>query len=131
MSRFNALRKGKCPKCETGKVFITNGNILKLKGPVMHDNCPHCNYKFEREPGYFYGAMFMSYGITMAEALATFVIIQIFNLDLSVDGIMAVIIAVILIFIFPNYKLSRILWMYIFTKKEETDPADKIERLKI
>lgn len=97
----------------------------------MHDNCPHCNYKFEREPGYFYGAMFMSYGITMAEALATFVIIQIFNLDLSVDGIMAVIIAVILIFIFPNYKLSRILWMYIFTKKEETDPADKIERLKI
>tara|TARA_R110001599_G_scaffold63492_4_gene176791 strand:- start:6199 stop:6492 length:294 start_codon:yes stop_codon:yes gene_type:complete len=96
----------------------------------MNDNCPHCNYKFEREPGYFYGAMFMSYGITMAEALVTFIIIQLLNLDLSVDGTMGIIIAVILIFIFPNYKLSRVLWMYTFTKKDETKPADEIDSLK-
>ena len=131
MRRFNSLRKGKCPKCETGKIFASNGNILKLKGPVMHDNCPHCNYKFEREPGYFYGAMFMSYGITMAEAIAAFVAIRVLNLDLSVDAIMAIITAVMLIFLFPNFKFSRILWLYTFTKKDGTEPADKIERLKI
>ncbi|WP_421978802.1 hypothetical protein [Roseivirga seohaensis] len=131
MSRFYSLLKGKCPKCETGKIFESNGNILKLKGPIMHDNCPHCNYKFEREPGYFYGAMFMSYGITMAEAIATYVAIKVLNIDLSIDAMMATITAVMLIFLFPNFKFSRILWLYTFTKKDEVGSADKIERLKI
>ncbi|MGW8123559.1 DUF983 domain-containing protein [Roseivirga echinicomitans] len=131
MSRFNSLLKGKCPKCETGQIFSSSGNILKLKGPVMNDNCPHCDYKFEREPGYFYGAMFMSYGITMAEAIAAYVAIVVLNLDLSVDAIMGIITAVMLIFLFPNFKYSRILWIYSFTKKDEVEPADKIERLKI
>ena len=31
----------------------------------MFDCCPVCNLKFEREPGYFLGAMYISYGIAL------------------------------------------------------------------
>ena len=29
----------------------------------MHERCPFCNLKFEREEGYFLGAMYFSYGL--------------------------------------------------------------------
>ena len=29
----------------------------------MHERCPSCGLKFEREQGYFLGAMYISYGL--------------------------------------------------------------------
>ena len=37
----------------------------------MHECCPNCGLKFEREQGYFLGAMYISYGL----ALITIVVI--------------------------------------------------------
>jgi len=31
----------------------------------MHERCPVCALKFEREPGYFLGAMYISYGVAL------------------------------------------------------------------
>jgi len=31
----------------------------------MHPSCPVCGLKFEREPGYFLGAMYISYGLAL------------------------------------------------------------------
>jgi uncharacterized protein (DUF983 family) len=31
--------------------------------PRMHDRCPVCDLKFEREPGYFLGARYVSFGL--------------------------------------------------------------------
>lgn len=30
----------------------------------MHERCPHCHLKFEREPGYFLGSIYINYGIS-------------------------------------------------------------------
>jgi len=32
----------------------------------MHDRCPGCGLHFNREPGYFLGAMYISYGLGLA-----------------------------------------------------------------
>jgi len=32
----------------------------------MHDRCPNCGLHFNREPGYFLGAMYISYGLALA-----------------------------------------------------------------
>ena len=34
--------------------------------PKMHDRCPACGLHFNREPGYFLGAMYVSYGLGLA-----------------------------------------------------------------
>jgi len=31
----------------------------------MHERCPACGLRFEREPGYFTGAMYLSYGVAL------------------------------------------------------------------
>ena len=36
----------------------------------MHDRCPICGLRFNREPGYFLGAMYISYGLGIAVVVA-------------------------------------------------------------
>ena len=47
----------KCPKCRRGDMFA---NLFK-----MNLDCSNCGFKFEREPGYFVGAMYINYGATV------------------------------------------------------------------
>ena len=117
MSRLKPIIQAKCPNCEEGAVFASNGNLLKLKGPEMHEKCPVCEYKFEREPGYFFGAMFVSYALTIAQAMIVYFFIWSLGLDLSLDTIMLIVTVTMVVLLFPNFKASRIIWMYIFTKK--------------
>ena len=30
----------------------------------MNERCPHCGVKFEREPGFFLGSIYINYGLT-------------------------------------------------------------------
>jgi hypothetical protein len=39
----------------------------------MHDNCSHCGLKYQIEPSFFYGAMYVSYGLNVA-GIAAFII---------------------------------------------------------
>lgn len=85
----------------------------------MNETCPHCGHKFEREPGYFFGAMFVSYALTVAEGIVVFILWEFFipgNYDFRVIGLIAL---TLFIFWFANFRLSRVIWMYFFTKKED------------
>ena len=115
MSRISSLLKEKCPKCETGKVFKTKGNILTLKFPEMNKQCDHCSHTFEIEPGYFYGAMFVSYGLVVLEMFAFFLISLAFEMNLNMRLILVIVPMILLSII--NFRYSRIIWMYVFTRK--------------
>ena len=42
----------------------------------MHERCPVCGLRFEREPGYFIGAMYMSYALTLPSMAVVFLVIR-------------------------------------------------------
>ena len=48
--------------------FYQGGNLFTLFMPKMHVNCPNCGHHFEREPGFFFGDMYISYALTVFEA---------------------------------------------------------------
>ena len=50
-----------------GRIF--QGSIW-LGFPKMHEDCPTCGLHFEREPGYFLGAMYISYILGVAIIIA-------------------------------------------------------------
>jgi len=50
----------KCPRCHEGDLFETETFSFQ-KSFDMHDKCPHCNLNYMPEPGFYYGAMFISY----------------------------------------------------------------------
>jgi uncharacterized protein (DUF983 family) len=59
-----AIRRGRCPACRAGAIFAG--------GFSMNPECPECGLQFDREPGYFTGAMYISYalGVPIAAAVA-------------------------------------------------------------
>lgn len=65
LTSFQAVVQGRCPRCRTGQVF--SGPAYGRKRQHMHENCAHCTLRYEREPGYFYVAMFVSYALIVAE----------------------------------------------------------------
>lgn len=83
----------------------------------MHANCPVCGHKFEKETGYFFGAMYVSYALTVAEMFAVFVIAQFF-----IDGFAPIIalIAVMAVLLSTfNFRMSRMLWIYMLDGKDK------------
>ena len=116
-NRLLSILKGKCPSCEQEDIFTGRGNIFLLKPPKMPKKCPKCNHVFELEPGYFFGAMYVSYGLSVAEVVGAYLIAQFFIDDITI--IFIALCAVILLMSFLNFRYSRIIWMYMFTKKQK------------
>lgn len=103
-----------CPHCHQGKVFNEKNTFLKIGFPKMNNFCPHCHFKFEKEPGYFFGAMYLNYGLTVAQSIFTYCIAQQFFVkifDLRIIPIIAIVIVAMASF---NIRLSRLLWIYMF-----------------
>jgi uncharacterized protein (DUF983 family) len=62
-SALAGILRQRCPRCRVGRIF--RGSIVR-GFPKMFERCEVCNLKFEREPGYFLGAMYVSYGLALA-----------------------------------------------------------------
>lgn len=90
-----------CPLCGQGRMF---------KGLIaMHERCPNCNVKFEREPGFFLGSIYINYGITAVVTSVVYLGLMFskWGSDLQQMGI-AVAIAVILPILLHRH--ARSLW---------------------
>jgi hypothetical protein len=107
-----AMLGQKCPICGKGHVYQRSDHFLQI--PVMNENCPECNYHFEREPGYFLGAMYVSYGLAVFEGIIAFLLAILLFDGLSPLTLSLTVVGVILGFSFLNYRLSRVIWMNIF-----------------
>jgi uncharacterized protein (DUF983 family) len=102
----------KCPNCNKGYVFKKNVSLLNL--PVMNDECEKCKYHFDREPGYFLGAMYISYGLAVLQGIITFLILHYSFPLLSTFYKTLIVILVMILLGRKNYKLSRVLYIHIF-----------------
>src|SRR5437870_2032094 len=51
-----------CPRCRSARIFPSS---IFTGFPRMRERCPVCSLKFEREEGYFLGAMYISYSLAL------------------------------------------------------------------
>ena len=125
-TKLFSVVNGKCPKCQEGNFFKYGFTFNPSKITKLHDNCSHCNLKYMIEPSFFYGAMYINYGITVGISIAVFVIAKLgFELDLLQSFLM--VLAALIVLAPINLRLARILWINMFVNfKEETE----IEKLK-
>src|SRR5690242_20743905 len=61
VSALRAILRHLCPRCRQGRIF--RGWL------AVHDACPVCGLKFNREQGYFLGAMYVSYVLSIPPVL--------------------------------------------------------------
>lgn len=86
----------------------------------MHDRCPVCNQLFELEVGFWYGTSYVSYAlsvaITVASFIAWYVLIGMSINDNRFFWWMGIHIALLLILQPWIMRLSRNIWLYFFVK---------------
>ena len=112
-SKFMAMSKGLCPQCRQGKMF--KYPIWKIsKFAEMNENCPVCGLKFEVEPGFWYGAMFVSYANTILLLVFMGVgMFYLFNDPATIYYIVAITVTSILLVPF-NFRISRSVFLHLF-----------------
>lgn len=89
-------------------------SALKLSSfHKMYDNCPNCDLRFEREPGFFVGAMYVNYAFSVALIVAVGVALSVFNLYTLYNFILTVVLLVLILLPFL-FRYSRILFLYWF-----------------
>ena len=109
---FKAIRHTKCPRCHKGNLFITSA--FKLNGFYkMHRHCSVCEQTFEPEPGFYFGAMFISYGMLVIMSIVTWLILFfVFHPAFEVYVVVILLLNVLLLpFIF---RYSRTLFLFGF-----------------
>lgn len=80
----------------------------------MHSHCPHCGLNFEPEPGYFYGAMYVSYAFTVAVSVAVFLAYYLFLWQYGVLTFM-IVLSIVLVGLAPyTFRTSRAIWLNFF-----------------
>tara|TARA_R110000787_G_scaffold91628_12_gene193077 strand:- start:1380 stop:1763 length:384 start_codon:yes stop_codon:yes gene_type:complete len=117
-SKIYSITKGKCPRCHKGNFFKHSFNINPLKFTEIQKNCTHCHLKYMLEPSFFYGAMYVSYAITVALCVLIFIISKLLIGLPLLTSFATVFIALILLAPI-NLKLSRIVWINMFVSFEK------------
>ena len=106
----------KCPRCRQSNLFKIP---LDVKKPLdMNKGCDHCDLNFEPEPGFYYGAMFISYIITAFLFLAI-ALILVFYFKWSVNAAMAIVILVGILIFLKILRVSRSVYIHLMVKYDK------------
>jgi uncharacterized protein DUF983 len=110
----------KCPRCRKGPMF-TNSNPWNLKKVFsMPKNCPECGQKYELELGFWYGTGYVSYALSVAFCVASFVawyvLIGMSTEDNRVFWWMGINIFLLIALQPWLMRISRVIYLYFFVK---------------
>lgn len=107
-----AALQGKCPRCGKGAIFTYPLSHFS-KFSVMNSRCSNCEAPFEPEPGFYFGALYVSYGFNIMLLIGIWAILY-FTIDpaMWVYGVSLVVAS--FLFIPISFRLSRILFLRWF-----------------
>jgi uncharacterized protein (DUF983 family) len=112
-SMLYSIFRFRCPKCHEGKFFVSNPYDLKKAGD-LHENCSVCGLKYEAEPGFYYGAMYVAYALGVALFVTIWTSFILFIPWVSVWWQVGTIIFATVVLGPYLYALSKIIWANLF-----------------
>jgi hypothetical protein len=104
----------KCPRCRKGDLFLKGELFNPTKFSVMNRYCAHCRQSFEPEPGYYFGAMFISYAINSALFILVWLILGFVKEDYSMTLLLSILGISAIVFLPFIFRISRSIWIAIF-----------------
>ncbi len=119
----------KCPRCQEGDLFVSK-NAYNFKNMLtMPKQCSVCNQNFEVEPGFYSGALWISFPIIVLIAIPFYLIMD-FIFLISIDW-MAFIMAIYIFGLQPVImRYSRAIWINIFVSYDPDAKKTKNEKVK-
>lgn len=111
-SKLYSILYCKCPKCQNGDLFIEK-NPWKFRSMLdMPERCSNCDQDFTIEPGFYYGALWMSYPLVVIVAISLLVPLWLF--PESYVGIISVMILCLFAIQPMLMRWGRAIWLNVF-----------------
>jgi uncharacterized protein (DUF983 family) len=123
-TKFYSVVHEKCPRCQEGDLFVASPLNLR-KFTEMPEFCPHCGLRFEMEPSFFFGSMYVSYAFQVAILVATYLSLR---LTVNPSAWIYVLLAVgaTLLTLPFSFRVSRAIWINLFVSYRKPEPQ-KVE----
>jgi uncharacterized protein (DUF983 family) len=119
LSVSRAIWKEKCPRCRQGDLFASSAYTLN-EFYRMYKHCHLCKQTFEPEPGFYFGAMFVAYGMLVIMSLLTW--ITLFFIFRPLFEVYVVVILILNVLLLPFiFRYSRTLYLFGFGGIEFND----------
>jgi hypothetical protein len=93
----------------------------------MHESCSCCGEKFEKEPGYFFGAMYVSYALMVGWFIITWAANS-FLIEAGTGAYLAFVISTIILFMPLTFRISRLLWLNFFVSFDKNKATYKTQK---
>jgi len=119
------MLKHQCPVCNQSSIY-TNPRIYTLIDlGKMHSTCPVCKANLVPETGFYFGAAYVSWALTVALWVSVLVALKVFDalgwieFGFLTHPVTFLSVGMIATFIaFPYmFRLSRSIWAHMFVKK--------------
>ena len=117
-TKIYSILTGTCPVCHSGKMYKNKNPYIFSDTLKMHDNCPNCGVKFKIEPSFFYGAMYVSYAVGVALAIAVFTVAYFF-IGLNRMQTFLTIVVMLILMLPIILRVSRNIWINFFFKYDK------------
>ena len=112
-NKIYSILFGACPKCHQESMYVDKNPYHITDVLKIHDHCSHCNTKYRMEPSFFYGSMYVSYGVGIAFAISTFIVSFVILNSSLVTAFIAIVVTLIA-FMPIIMRLSRNIWINLF-----------------
>ena len=86
----------------------------------MNPHCDHCGQSFMPEPGFYYGAMYVSYAFYVAVVVAG-IIVGINWMGMEVLEILPYLIGIFVVLTPVFFRMARRVWLTIFVPYKKED----------
>uniref|UniRef100_UPI00286E871A DUF983 domain-containing protein n=1 Tax=Flavobacterium sp. TaxID=239 RepID=UPI00286E871A len=109
-STFYSILTGSCPRCNEESMYKGKNLYNPSETIKLNPKCSHCGLHYNIEPSFFYGSMYVSYGLGVLVGVAVFLICYfVFKTNLKTCFITILIsLTVLMPFIM---RLSRNIWI--------------------
>jgi hypothetical protein len=114
-SKVYSIINNKCPQCHEGSFHLSHPYNFKAFGD-KHDICPVCALKFEKEPGFFYGSLYITYAFGVGIFVAWWIIKTVIFPAMSVDAMVLWMIAIQTVISPMNLYYAKLFWLNIFVQ---------------
>ena len=121
-TKLYSILTGTCPVCQEESMYKEKNPFKLSKVYEMHEHCSHCGTKYKIEPSFFYGAMYVSYAVGVAFAVAAFIIAHYFLGGGLLTSFFAIV-GTLIVFMPIIMRLSRNIWINFFLNYDKNAVA--------
>ncbi|MCC6540802.1 MAG: DUF983 domain-containing protein [Flavobacteriales bacterium] len=113
-SKLYSIIARKCPHCHEGEFLVSRNPYDLTRAGDLRPSCSVCHRKFEPEPGFYYGGMYASYALAVAQSVTVYVAVTVLAPASAQSTRLFWVLGALLLTTPVLYAWSKALWANLF-----------------